>query len=203
MDLDDLIAHPKIWKASSAHQRLECVPTGFAALDRFLPGAGWPRRAIMEIFVDRYGIGELGLLMPALARLEQRSIAWIAPPYIPYAPALARCGIDLNGMLVVHPVTENDAPWAIEEIVRGQFQATVLAWLRVTNDRTLRRLQLIVEAQQAWAILFRPVSMAQQKSPAVLKLRLSKQGERLKIEILKCRGSRPKVVFLTDRGGVG
>lgn len=203
MDLDNLITHPKIWRAGSGNQRLECMPTGFAALDRSLPGAGWPRRAITEIFVDRYGIGELGLLMPALVRLEQCSIAWIAPPYVPYAPALARRGIDLNRLLVVHPMTENDAPWALEEIVRAQFQATVLGWLRVASDRILRRLQLIVEAQQAWAILFRPVSMVQQKSPAALKLRLSKQGEQLKIEILKCRGSRPKVIFLADRGGVG
>lgn len=207
MGLEDLISHPKIWKARSGYQQRETIPTGFTALDRALPGAGWPRKAITEIFVDRYGIGELGLLMPALASLEQRNIAWIAPPYLPYAPALAHFGLDLNRMLMVHPATETDVPWVIEEIVRSQLQAIVLAWLRVASNRTLRRLQLVVEARQAWAVLFRPATMLQQRSPAALKLRLAKHAEQLKIEIIKCRGGRPGVVYvaahLADAGGAG
>ena len=203
MDLEDLTAHPKIWRAGRTDRRLEVISTGFAALDRCLPGAGWPRRAIIELFVDRYGIGELGLLMPALACLEQRSIAWIAPPYVPYAPALRSFGLDLTRMLLVNPAIEKDVPWAIEEVVRAQFQITVLAWLRAASDRALRRLQLIVESRQAWAILFRPVEMLRQRSPAALRLRLSRQDAGLKIEILKCRGGKPTVVHIVAHGGVG
>ena len=201
MSLEDLISHPGVWRASSERQ-FEAIATGFAALDRALPGGGWPYKAITEIFIDRHGIGELDLLLPALARLEPRSIAWVAPPYLPYAPALARSGLDLNRMLLVHPVSEPDVPWAIEEILRSQFQVIVLAWLRTASERTLRRLQLLVETRQAWAVLFRPLTMLRQRSPAALKLRLLRREEQLRVEITKCRRGKPKVVEI-DRGGTG
>lgn len=201
MDLEGLISHPQIWKANDG-QCFETIPTGFVALDRALPGGGWPCAAITEIFVDRHGIGELDLLLPALMSLEPRNIAWIAPPYLPYPPALAQFGLDLNRMLLVHPASAADVPWAIEEIVRSQFRMVVLAWLRAASERALRRLQLLVETRQAWAVLFRPLSMLRRKSPAALKLRLSSHEEQLVVEITKCRGGRPKLVGL-DRGGAG
>jgi protein ImuA len=201
MDLDELISHPEVWRASGHARPGETIPTGFAALDRALPGAGWPRRAITEIFVERYGIGELGLLMPALASLEPRTLAWIAPPFIPYAPALMSCGLELDRMLLVRHASEIEVPWTIEEIVRSQFRVTVLAWLRAASEKVLRRLQLVVEARQAWVVLFRPATMMQQRSSAALKLRLTRQAEKLRVDILKCRGARPRVVYVSSRGG--
>ena len=38
-------------------------------MDRYLPGGGWPIGAIIEVFVERYGMGELTLLVPALIAL--------------------------------------------------------------------------------------------------------------------------------------
>ena len=35
------------------------LPTGYAALDRCLPGGGWPRQGLIEILSDQRGIGEL------------------------------------------------------------------------------------------------------------------------------------------------
>ena len=54
-------------RAHALHGPL-CQP-GFAALDRYLPGGGWPLGPLIEVFVERYGVGELSLLMPALAAL--------------------------------------------------------------------------------------------------------------------------------------
>ena len=45
------------------------LPTGYVALDRCLPGGGWPRQGLIEILSDQQGIGELRLLLPALAAL--------------------------------------------------------------------------------------------------------------------------------------
>ena len=45
----------------------------------------------MELLSEDYGIGELRLLSPALATLsstDDRCIAWVNPPHLPYAPAL-------------------------------------------------------------------------------------------------------------------
>ena len=71
------------------------VPTGFAELDAALPGGGWPVGAITELMPETQGIGELSLLMPALAHLSRagRYLAWIAPPCLPYPPALVQHGL--------------------------------------------------------------------------------------------------------------
>ena len=70
-------------------------------LDAELPGGGWPATALIEILPQHEGIGELRILGHTLARLsnEGRSLAWIAPPHLPYAPALQAAGIDLARLL--------------------------------------------------------------------------------------------------------
>ena len=66
-------------------------------------GGGWPLGAVTEVFVEGYGVGELGLLMPALAALTKEDsatpkkwIAWVAPPFVPYAPALQQHGVNVG-----------------------------------------------------------------------------------------------------------
>ena len=43
------------------------LASGFPRLDAELPGGGWPRGALTELLAEHEGIGELGLLLPALA----------------------------------------------------------------------------------------------------------------------------------------
>jgi hypothetical protein len=192
VDLNDLTLHPKIWRGVDNELRLESISTGYQDLDGKLPGRGWPVSAITEIFVDCYGIGELSLLMPALAKLDKHPIIWLAPPYIPYAPALVRFGLDLDRLLFIDPVDAKlNALWALEQVLHWKPEITVLAWIETANTAALRRLQLAVEEHRCWAILFRPMAALQQRSPAALRLRLSRKAHCFQIEILKCRGGRP------------
>lgn len=184
----------QIWRASSLQPDWKTLPTGFPALDRCLPGGGWPLAAMTEIFIGEYGIGELGLLMPALARRAQQRIAWIAPPFMPYAPALVRHGVDLRNMLFVQPSKAADVPWAVEQVLKAHVDSTVLAWLTAATQATLRRLQLSIAAQRVWAIFFSPLVEVSRRSPAALKIRLSRHNDELQIDILKCRGGRPASV---------
>lgn len=177
------------------------LSTGFPALDATLPGGGWPQGALTEILPVREGIGELRLVIPALARLSRsnRWIAWIAPPRMPYAPALATVGIDLSRILLVRPPTKADALWAMEQTLRYGRCGAVLAWPRQVNDRILRRLQLAAEAGQAWGFLFRPPRETGSPSPAALRLRLEPVDSGLAAQILKCRGgyvTRPVILTL-------
>ena len=93
--ITSVLNHPAVWRGNDfAQVATPSVPSGFAELDVHLPGSGWPTGVITEIHVERPGIGELQLVMPAAARLTQ-SDRWqvmIAPPYLPYAPALAAHG---------------------------------------------------------------------------------------------------------------
>ena len=69
--IDELLRHPGVWRArdQGGSSQPPGLPTGFSALDGCLPGGGWPRQGLIELLADSPGIGELSLLMPALAAL--------------------------------------------------------------------------------------------------------------------------------------
>jgi cell division inhibitor SulA/protein ImuA len=195
-------SNTRVWRGKGASVARAVVPTGFRELDNHLPGGGWPLGAITEIFVDGYGVGELALLMPALKALTsvdptkpKKWVAWVAPPFVPYAPALRQHGVDIDRLLMVHPSRSNlSRLWAVEQIVRSGSSAGVLAWVAAADDVMLRRLQLAAEDQACWTLLFRPASARQQRSPAALRIGLSRSEAATRVEIIKCRGGRPGIV---------
>lgn len=200
--VEQLIDDPRVWRAGENRASWSAHPTGFEVLDRHLPGGGWPATGLIEILMEHCGIGELSVLMPALASLGQGGsaggIVWVAPPFIPYAPALHSQGIDLDRVLVVRDHTNawgnQDVLWAMEQALRFGSCAAVLAWARSMDHIALRRLQLAAEAGRCRAVLFRPLNASRRRSPAVLRIRLTAIGEQTRIEILKCRGGRPGMV---------
>jgi hypothetical protein len=204
--LESVLQHPGIWRGNQRAQTVEdTLPTGFAALDELLPGGGWPRGALTELLIERQGIGELRLLMPTLARLSKADgwLAWVAPPYVPYAAALAAVGIDLKHLVVVKPPSEADAWWTAEQAVRSGVCGALLAWLRAADERRMRRLQLAAEIGHTWGVLFRHARAAQERSPAALRLLLEPTANGLAVHILKRRGGpvgQPVIVAMPQAG---
>lgn len=204
--LEAVLQHPGIWRGKQrAPTAVAALPTGFAMLDELLPGGGWPRGALTELLIARQGIGELRLLMPALARLSETDgwLAWVAPPYVPYAAALAAVGVDLRRLLVAKPQSEADAWWTAEQALRSGSCGALLGWLRGADERRMRRLQLAAEAGHAWGVLFRHARAAQDRSPAALRLVLEPAANGLSVRILKRRGgpvSQPLVVAIPQPG---
>ena len=168
------------------------LATGFAQLDALLPGGGWPVGAITELMPETQGIGELSLLMPSLAQLSRagRYLAWIAPPCLPYPPALARHGLALERLLLVQAHDARTVLWAAEQVLRCPAIGAVLAWPTTLDDRRVRRLQLAAEAGGSCGLIYRPPAAAQQPSPAALRLRLKALDGGLHVEIQKARGGR-------------
>jgi hypothetical protein len=191
MSLEALLQRADIWRGDST-PAVSGLPTGFPELDERLAGGGWPAGALTEILIPRHGMGEVSLLLPALARLSRgdRWLAFIAPPYIPYAPALAAAGIDLARLLLVEPRTREDEAWATEQALRAG-SAAVLAWPRGIQGKMLRRLQLAAEAGGAWGVLFRSLQCASEPSPAALRLGLEAATCGVRASILKRRGGWP------------
>src|SRR5882672_11638222 len=105
-----LLDRPDIWRGDSLNRVGASVSSGFPGLDAELPGGGWPAGALTEILSAHEGIGELRLLGPALAGLSQRGLrlAWIAPPHLPYAPALAAAGIDIANLVIVRTASSKE-----------------------------------------------------------------------------------------------
>lgn len=192
MNLDQLLQRADIWRGGntpSDESASAQIPTGIPNLDEILPG-GWPKGALTEILIPDEGVGELSLVMPALARLSiaKRWLAWVAPPHIPYAPALASAGVDLSRVMVVRPRASADGLWAVEQTLRAGTCGAVLAWLTTVNTAAMRRLQLAAEEGNSWGILFRPLSLASQSSPAALRLKLEPTSHGLAVHVLKRRG---------------
>lgn len=175
---------------------LSVAPSASPELDAALPGGGWQSGTIVELMPAQTGIGELRLLMPALAQLTlaERYIALISPPYIPFAPALSQHGLRLERLLVVRAEQPSDTLWAFEQTLRCKSFGAVLAWPAQIKDREVRRLQLAAEAGGSIGFLYRPQTAARQASPAALRLKLQpRMNGGLDIEILKCRGGRSGV----------
>lgn len=202
--LGNLLEHPGIWRARERDENVPPgMPTGYPKLDRQLPGGGWPRHALTEILVEHHGRGELQLLMPALARLSRSPggpreragwLAWIAPPFQPYPPALLQWGLDLARVLLVRPRRETDALWAAEQALASGNCAAVLLWPERLSDASGRRLQLAAEKGRSWAIAFRPARARVSASAAALRLLLTAGERGTDVGILKSRGGRPAIV---------
>lgn len=191
--LDALLRQqPLIWKASEQraayqHTALAGLDTGFEALNRLLITGGWPRASLVEIVVDEWGQGELQLLLPAMAALsrEQQQLAWIAPPYIPYAPALSAAGIDLGYLLIIEHSETADIAWAAEKCLRHAAAAMVLFCLPRVDDSMIRRLQLAADSGGTTGFLLHCGRIRQ--TPVALRLRVSYTDQGMCVEVLKSR----------------
>jgi len=196
--------HPALWRAHQVGRQRDAVwPSGFAELDAVLPGGGWPTRVLTELLLPHAGIGELRLLVPALAALQQqqRSVILFEPPALPFGWALGACGLDVQQLYVVRsreaqrgrargPLPAADLLWALEQSLKSGQVGAVLAWLpaRLAAD-SLRRLQLAAQAHDGPAFLLRDEALRHKPSPAPLRLLLRAAApDALRVQLLKRRG---------------
>ncbi|HPT49869.1 MAG TPA: translesion DNA synthesis-associated protein ImuA [Accumulibacter sp.] len=190
--LRQILERPDVWRGDAlAGTRLPGVPTGFAELDGELPGGGWPRGGLIELLPICDGVGELSLLLPALARVSNDELSWlvcIAPPYSLHAPAWSAGGVDLSRLLVAG-ASGHDAAWACERSLVAEGVGAVVAWLPDARSTVLRRLQLAAENSRTLLFVFRPALCASQPSPASLRLLLAGEGDQLRVRLLKRRGN--------------
>jgi hypothetical protein len=189
--LEEILQRHPVWRGGSLAKGAAALATGFTALDAELPGGGWPRQGLTEILADEAGIGELELTLPALAALTGagKRAVWVAPPHVPYAPALAAAGVDLVHLLVVAPPSRRDALWAAEQALRSGSCHVLAAWLKKPRYAELQRLAVAAEASHAVAFLFRPLAAAAESSPACLRLALEPAGLELAVHLVKRRGA--------------
>jgi len=199
--LEQLLENPRVWRGRAHAQTEAGLSSGYEKLDRHLPGGGWPQHSLTEILTEQYGIGELKLLMPALSRLsaddpvvpytEPGWIAWVAPPFQPYPPALDAWGINLSRLLIVRPKDDSEILWSAEQALVSGTCAAVLLWPETLNDQDSRRLQLAAEKGGSWAIAFRPATARHEPSAAALRIEMQADQAGTHLHVFKSRGGRP------------
>jgi len=193
-ELQQLIQdNPALWRASPTNTCVNTVsgiPTGYPSLDTILPSKGWPPSTLIEMITPKWGIGELQLLLPLMKQVTQqkRWILWISPPYIPYAPALASAGVDIEHVMVVQPEAScKDALWTLEKALQTESCALVLSWLNWLPNGVIRRLQLAANSGNTLGVLFRERNI--KNSPAALQLKLHPKTDGIDVQVLKARGT--------------
>lgn len=190
--LADILQRRAVWRGGgvTAAPAALAAPTGFAGLDAELPGGGWPAGGLVEVLCRAEGIGELQIVLPALAALTAAGhrVAWLAPPHLPYAPALRAAGVRLERLTVVRAPGRRDALWAAEQALRACAFHALLLWLPRACYAELRRLAVAARAGPGFALAFRPPEAACESSPAVLRLALESGERQLAVCILKRRG---------------
>jgi protein ImuA len=190
----DSTLHPalggiSLWRASQlGRANGRTVDTGYPSLSAELPGAGWPRGALMELLVQQTGVGELRLLAPALAAVANRPIAILQPPLEPNVHGLAYAGIPPNQILLVKGKTSSDVLWAAEQTLKAGTCGALLVWQTHVRAESLRRLHLAAKTSETLFVLIRPLSAAQDPSPAELRLAVRPAAGGVAVDILKRKG---------------
>lgn len=190
--LEQLLSHPAVWQASQGRQIKSIISTGYELLDEQLHDSGWPQGGTTELLGARSGIGELRLLLPALRQQQQRPwLVLLAPPFLPYAPALAAAGIDPRQLLVICPRDGRELLWCADQALRSGTCGAVITWgnRQAIGNRDLRKLQQAAHQGNSWHVLFRPQEAAQQASPSALRILFNSEANGdLQLQILKQRG---------------
>jgi len=203
--------HADVWRAHAlALTPQRTVATGDALLDLHLPGGGWPVGALTELLQAPGVHNEWRLLAPALARSGSGPLVLVAPPHLPFAPALAAQGVAAQRLLWFklpptlvpasaakgaalgnsHPSNSSAAAlWATEQALRCAPVEAVLAWLPRARSEQLRRLHLAAAEHHKLLFVMRSDQARLDASPAVLRLQLSAAADStLCVELLKRRG---------------
>lgn len=186
--LSSLLDARQVWRGRAAPSIEGEQPSGWPMLDAVLPTRGWPEASLSEILMPADGIGELRLVLPALARLTQgdRPVVLVAPPYAPCAMGWRQQGVNLHCVEIVD-ASEKEVLWAAEQCLRSGSCAAVLAWPHQADDRSLRRLQVAADTGRALAFVFRDRKHVANASPAALRLELD-GAPHTAIRVRKCRG---------------
>jgi len=185
-----LDAIPGVWRGHRARALARTEPTGSKALDEAFQG--WPQGSLSEIVSKHIGFG-FSLIIPLLARLTKAGqyVALVNTPYQPYAPALDSRGIDLDRLLWIQPKDQDQALWAVEQLLLSGLMAAVAFWTQGELDgNTERRLQLAAETSRCIVAAFR-TGAADGQSYAALKIAAAPaQDGQIAVDVLKCRGGR-------------
>jgi hypothetical protein len=169
------------------------LPSGFADLDRVLPGGGWPIGALTEILNSAdEGIGELSLLMPtiAAASCSGQGVVLVNAPHIPFPAAWLAKGVALESCSFITTDNVQEALWSTEQSLLSGACSLVIFWQPEGTSieyKALHRLHLAALNGKTPAILFRSRRDGNQSSPAALKLLVTAMAGELAVRVIKRR----------------
>jgi protein ImuA len=158
----------------------ERIGSGCPPLDRLLPQRGFARGSLVEWLADGPGSGASMLaLVAAREACRQGGVLVVVDRQGTfYPPAAAAWRIDLQSMIVVRPQNDKDEQWTLDQALRCEHVAAVMAWPQRLDGHTFRRLQLAAETSGSLGLLVRPLSARREPSWANVRLLISPRREK-------------------------
>lgn len=196
--LQDIHHSPYIWRGKERSRRnTHFITSGINSIDQAI--GGWPLGALIEFASKQVGIGEFSLLTPVLRKLSQQDkwIALICPPYIPYAPALSTNGIDIKKILVIATSNTSDTAWAMDQAISSKSCSAVVGWFSFVTEKILRRLQLAIDTQETLGAYFINTESAPRNVPTPWRITVDGKCDQTIINITKRRGGMPVSALAT------
>ncbi|WP_165905063.1 cell division inhibitor SulA [Parashewanella curva] len=116
----------------------------------------WQPQAINTVQTQSYGLTELQTLSPQLAQLSHqgRWLVLINPPSNNFKTILAKAGIAIDKVLLVHTKDEVETLWAMEKALTSGTSSAAICWTSSLDMKDKRRLQLITKSARAMGIIF-------------------------------------------------
>jgi protein ImuA len=198
------------------------LPLGLAEVDRVLPGGGLARGCLHELCGAPDRAAAAGFAAALLGRLSADGhVAWIGPRDDLFGPGLSMLGLPPERLIVVRAGARDARLWALEEALRSQGLAAVLAEVDRLSLTQSRRLQLAAEAKGVTAFLLRPLAPSPAPTAAVTRWRITAlppstppsardvasigapqwDWPRWQVELVRCRGGRTSTWAIAWREG--
>ena len=162
----------------------EVAGTGHEALDRLLPDRGLRRGRLFEWINARGpGTGAATLALLAARELMQDAENRVVGTLVVidrdggfYAAAVEELGLPPQELLLVHPKSEAEWLWAVEQALRSPAVDVTLTWADRIEDRAFRRWQLAAEAGGGVGMLVRSAGALEGASWASVSLLVRSGG---------------------------
>lgn len=195
------------WQGFSSTKTAKTERVGLGALESAFPNGVFPTGTIHEMLC--YNLtntaATCGMLSGLLSALMQQGGAciWIGTSRKLYPSALNAFGVDAGRLIFVDVQRERDILWVMEEALKCEGLAAVVAELREVSFAQSRRLQLAVESSKVTGFLLRSdpkklsatTCMARwQVTPLPSQLEANMPGvglPRWQVELLRVRNGKP------------
>jgi len=189
--LAQLLCRGDIWQGQEKVRMIQPgLDTGFDELNGVLVGRGWPVGQLVEVCLPSAMQGEWMLLNHAIREMKGL-VVLLNPPAIPFAQRLIQMGINLDRLILVKAQERADFLFSFVELTRSAECSVVMAWQpqKGLSYTDLRKCLLATQEAQGLYVLFRPLAVRDQSSPASLRLTMQTRAQDLMINIFKQKGS--------------
>lgn len=187
--IDNILAlHSGIWTANRLYQpKAHCRPSGHAVLDEKLDG-GWPESGVVELQLPCFGIGELRLILPAIASAlnDSELTVFTAPPGELNPVALCQAGLDLEKVIILDAAVTSSL-WCMEQALKSGCCRAAVLWGNALSVTQARRLQLAASENDCLLFMITH-QQSVQGLPVSCRLSLTPAETGLNITVVKRRG---------------